>query len=235
MTPRGLLFDKDGTLLDFDATWRPFAERLAREAAGGDAAAAANLMETAGFDSATGTFRPGSALAAGTGRDVAALFYPHLSGTDLDAVVTRLDREAVAHVQTGLAAIDGVAEALHMLHAAGFVLGMATNDSEAGAEACVEIMGVQELFAGVLGYDSVANPKPAPDMLHAFAGRTGLAPDEIAVIGDNTHDLDLARTGGAGVAIAVLTGNGTREVLEPLADIILPGAADLPRHFGLNA
>ena len=32
---RGILFDKDGTLLDFEATWTPVLTRLALEAAGG--------------------------------------------------------------------------------------------------------------------------------------------------------------------------------------------------------
>ena len=61
----------------------------------------------------------------------------------------------------------------------------------------------------------------------------GIDLGEIAVIGDNSHDLEMARSGGAGLAIGVLSGNGTREALEPLADVILASVADLPSHLGV--
>ena len=36
MKIRGALFDKDGTLIDFDRTWQPIAERLVLQIADGD-------------------------------------------------------------------------------------------------------------------------------------------------------------------------------------------------------
>ena len=67
----------------------------------------------------------------------------------------------------------------------------------------------------------------------AKAAVEGTEVAEIAVIGDNSHDLEMARSGGAGLAIGVLSGNGTREALEPLADVILASVADLPSHLGV--
>ncbi|MCC0028939.1 MAG: HAD family hydrolase [Brucellaceae bacterium] len=230
---RGLLFDKDGTLLDFNATWLPFARAQALKAAGGNEALASALLVMTGYDPRRGTFLPGSVMAAGSGRQVTQTLYPHLSGRELDIIVARLDRDAAAHLKSYAVMIGGASATLRTLHAAGYALGIATNDSEHGAHQSLEVMGVGDLFAGVLGYDSVANPKPAPDMLHAFAEATGLEPHEIAVIGDNSHDLDMARAGEAGLAIGVLSGNGTREALEPLADVILASVADLPAHLGV--
>lgn len=228
---RGLLFDKDGTLLDFNATWLPFARQQALKAAGGNEAMATALLVMTGFDPNRGIFMPGSVMAAGSGRQVTQTLYPHLSGNQLAPIVARLDRDAAAHLKSYAVMIAGASAALRTLHAAGYALGIATNDSEYGAHQSIEVMDVGGLFAKVLGYDSVANPKPAPDMLHAFAEATGFEPHEIAVIGDNSHDLDMARAGGAGLAIGVLSGNGTREALEPLADVILPSVADLPAHL----
>jgi phosphoglycolate phosphatase len=48
------------------------------------------------------------------------------------------------------------------------------------------------------------------------------------VIGDNPHDLEMARSAGAGVAIGVLSGTGTPEALAPLADHVLDSVCDLP-------
>jgi phosphoglycolate phosphatase len=50
---------------------------------------------------------------------------------------------------------------------------------------------------------------------------------EIAVIGDNAHDLEMARSAGAGAAIGVLSGNSRAADLAPFADAILEGVGEL--------
>jgi phosphoglycolate phosphatase len=51
------------------------------------------------------------------------------------------------------------------------------------------------------------------------------------MVGDNTHDLEMAHAAGAGLAIGVLSGNSTRAELAPRADIIVDSIADLPGLF----
>jgi phosphoglycolate phosphatase len=48
------------------------------------------------------------------------------------------------------------------------------------------------------------------------------------MVGDNRHDMEMARAAGAGMAIGVLSGNGTRDTLSPLADVLIESVADLP-------
>jgi phosphoglycolate phosphatase len=48
------------------------------------------------------------------------------------------------------------------------------------------------------------------------------------MVGDNRHDLEMARTGACGLAIGVLSGTGTRQSLEKIADVVLDSVADLP-------
>ena len=47
---KGILFDKDGTLVDFQKTWFAIGDLMALEAAGGDRAKADALMAEAGYD-----------------------------------------------------------------------------------------------------------------------------------------------------------------------------------------
>ena len=117
--------------------------------------------------------------------------------------------------------LPGSKDAIAVLHGSGFRLGVATNDSTSGAEKTLLALGIAQMFDAAYGYDAVANPKPAPDAIHAFCDLTGLKPSEIAMVGDNRHDLEMARAGGAGLAVAVLSGTGTRETLAPMADVIL--------------
>ncbi len=71
-----MLLDKDGTLVDFNATWHAVAERMALEAAEGDHDRAAGLMAMAGYDAAARRFASDSDFAAGTNADIVALWYP---------------------------------------------------------------------------------------------------------------------------------------------------------------
>ena len=54
------------------------------------------------------------------------------------------------------------------------------------------------------------------------------------VVGDNVHDLAMARAAGAGAAIGVLSGNGAAADLAPLADAVLDSVCDLPGWLGAN-
>ena len=224
----GILFDKDGTLLDFEATWLPVLRAFAGELAHGDEATAEAMLIRGGFDPETGRFRAGSTIAAGTSVDLARLWYPTLDGDALGTIVARIDGGFAAGGANHSVLLPGVAETLGELKDRGHVMGVATNDGTAIATEALGAIGLLEFFALVLGYDAVAYPKPAPDMVLTFATETGMTPADVIVIGDNAHDLVMARTAGAGAAIGVLSGNGAAGDLAPFADAVLDSIRDLP-------
>lgn len=228
---RGILFDKDGTLIDFQATWFAIGDHLALRAAGGDRDKANALLETAGYDFANHCFKADSVFAAGTNADVVALWYPDVPAAERAVMTVGFDRFTAEEGATQSVPLPGSRDAIAALHAAGFRLGVATNDSTGGAEKTLLALGVAQMFDAAYGYDGVANPKPAPDPVYAFCDLTGLKPSQIAVVGDNRHDLEMARAGGVGLAIGVLSGTGTRESLAPLADVVLGSVAELPQFL----
>lgn len=226
---KGILFDKDGTLVDFQATWHAIGDAMALEAADGDRQRADALMDAAGYDSESTRFRADSVFAAGTNADIVALWHPRLTDGQRLAMVERFDTFCAIEGAANAVALPGVVAAIKELHAGGIKLGIATNDSTAGAERTLLTLGVAQMFAAAFGYDAVAKPKPAPDSVIAFCDLTGLKPSEIAMVGDNRHDLELGRAGGVGLNVGVLSGTGTRESLSPLADIIVDSVAELPK------
>ena len=232
---RGILFDKDGTLIDFNATWLALADMLALRAADQDRERADILLETAGLDLSTEKFRADSVLAAGTNEDIVALWYPQASSAERNVLLAEFDSFSATHELSAPVALPGCRDALAALHKAGYRLGVATNDSTGGAERTLISLGVAQMFDAAFGYDAVANPKPAPDTVEAFCDLTGLKPSQLAMVGDNRHDLEMARAGGVGLAVAVLSGTGTRESLSPLADVVLDSIADLPDFLALQA
>ena len=71
MNFRGILFDKDGTLLDFNRTWLPVYRYAANELADGNNALAEALLTQHGFDAERERFLGGSLLAAGNNHQIA--------------------------------------------------------------------------------------------------------------------------------------------------------------------
>lgn len=225
---KGILFDKDGTLVDFNATWLGVADFMAMDASDGDRWKADRLLAAAGFDFANRRFKPDSIFASGTNMDVVELWFPRLSDEDQMLAVARFNEITSVQGSTMAVALPGIVDTLAALHKRSYRLGVATNDSTSGAEKTLVTLGVAQLFDAAYGYDAVANPKPAPDTIQAFCDLTGLRASEIAMVGDNRHDLEMARAGGCGLAVGVLSGTGTRESLAEIADVILDSVADLP-------
>ncbi|AZO16970.1 HAD family hydrolase [Mesorhizobium sp. M2A.F.Ca.ET.043.05.1.1] len=225
---KGILFDKDGTLVDFNATWLGVADFMAMDAAEGDRWKADRLLAAAGFDFVSKRFKPDSIFASGSNMDVVELWFPRLSEEDQMHAVSRFNEITSVQGSSMAVALPGVLDSLRALHTRSYRMGVATNDSTSGAEKTLATLGIAQLFDAAFGYDAVANPKPAPDTVIAFCDLTGLKPGEIAMVGDNRHDLEMARAGGCGLAVGVLSGTGTRDSLAPMADVILDSVADLP-------
>lgn len=228
---KGILFDKDGTLVDFQQTWYALADLMALHAADGDRSRASELMVKAGYDYERHCFRSDSVFAAGTNADIVRLWYPQADEARRKEMTAYFDSFTAEQGAIQSVPLPGSKDAIASLHRAGFRLGVATNDSTSGAEKTLLALGIAQMFDAAYGYDAVANPKPAPDTITAFCDLTGLKPSEVAMVGDNRHDLEMAKAGGAGLAVGVLSGTGTREALAPLADVVLGSIVELPGYL----
>ncbi|MBB5221241.1 phosphoglycolate phosphatase [Amaricoccus macauensis] len=232
-TIRGLIFDKDGTLFDFHATWSVWANGLIDRLSGVDPSKAELLAEgladRLGFDRATRRFLPQSAVIAGTMEVVIDAIRSTLPALEEAPLRRMILASTAAAEQVEVAPLGPL---LDRLIAGGMTLGLATNDSEEPARAHLERAGVLGRFAFVAGYDSGHGAKPMPGMLTAFCAATGIAPANCAMIGDSTHDLESGRAAGM-TAVAVLTGIATEPDLAPHADVVLPSVEALPGWLGL--
>jgi phosphoglycolate phosphatase len=228
MSIRAVLFDKDGTLIDVDATWVPIYREMLMDIFATDLAAAEALMEKAGFDRATERFRAGSILAGGTTRQLIDVLWPGLESTGVEEKARLLDHGYTHLVRDRLTPLMPLEPIMAELRAMGFILGVATNDSHASATAHMSQAGVIGHFEAIIAADTVPVPKPSGNMIRSFAEKTGLPPSAIAMVGDNHHDMEEARNGGAGLAIAVLSGNAAHADIAHLADHTLASIAELP-------
>ncbi len=221
---KGIVFDKDGTLFDFQATWGAWSREMIMIESRGDPILATGLADSLGYDMEAGRFRPDSVVIASTVDTVAERILDVLPGQDKRALIERMNALAAEAPQVE---VPRLREALERLAGMGLALGIATNDTEAPARAHLKAAGVETMFGFVAGYDSGYGGKPGAGQLLAFAQAAGLAPEDCAMVGDSLHDLAAARSAGM-AGVGVLTGVAERETLEPAADVVLGSIAELP-------
>jgi phosphoglycolate phosphatase len=230
MAIRGILFDKDGTIIDYWRTWVPINRAAALYAAGGDKTVADALLRLGGHDPATDGILAGSPLAAGDALAIAEAFASHPGIGPADRLVAGIDRIFCTGGAQHSALISGAGDTLAELQRRGFRLGLATNDSHAGLEASLASHGILGLFDFTAGCDAGFGSKPDPRMVQGFCATVGLGRDEIAMVGDAPHDLVMGRAAGVAMNVGVLSGTSRRQDLEALADLVVDSINDLPRR-----
>lgn len=222
----GLIFDKDGTLFDFEATWAGWTRGILAELATRTGVDPAGLGARIGFDLEAG-FAPDSPVIAGTLAQIAELLAAGLP--DRSPMARPADLIAFLDVRAALAEVVEVVPLscfFKDLQADGYRVGVMTNDTEGSARAHLAAVSVVDLEV-VIGADSGHGAKPDAEPLLAAARRLGVAPAQVAMIGDSRHDLAAGRAAGM-VTIGVLTGPALAADLADLADVVLPSIADLP-------
>ena len=228
MAIRGVLLDKDGTVIDYWRTWVPINRKAALYAARGDKLLADELLRLGGHDPTTDRITPGTPLAAGDFVDIAEAFARHP-----DVAAARELREGIERIfrlggAEHSALIPGARQTIIELKRRGLRVGLATNDSVGGLEASLARHNVLELLDFAVGCDSGLGSKPSPRMVHGFCRAVGLEPREVAMVGDAVHDLAMGRAASVRLNVGVLSGTSARADLEGLADLIVDSINELP-------
>ncbi|MBL4811574.1 MAG: HAD family hydrolase [Rhodobacteraceae bacterium] len=220
----GIVFDKDGTLYDFQKTWGAVCAQQIEVEAAGDLGLKKRLAEVLGYDLKTDLLTPDSICVSEPTGFIAQKVAHVLPNSDVEALILRMDAMASTAPQVEVLPLR---QFIAQLKKRGLRLGVATNDSEAPARAHLRSSQIETYFEFIAGYDSGFGGKPAPGQLNAFLAQTGLVAGQVAMIGDSLHDLHAGRAAGM-VTVGVLTGLASRDDLRGAADIVLDDISELP-------
>ncbi len=110
---------------------------------------------------------------------------------------------------------DGVPELLAQLRNAGHVLAVATGKSRKGLDRALDESNLRDFFAASRCADET-DPKPHPAMLLELMEELSHQPRDLLMIGDTSHDLDMATNAGVD-AVAVTYGAHPEDALRARA------------------
>jgi len=224
MNIRGVIFDKDGTLFDFQSTWGIWTVQVLARIAGSDEALLQQLAKAFDYDTQTRRVQPGSVIVAATPMDIAAVVKDCIPALSQTQICDWLNEEAKTAPQVLVTDLHQLTAELRRINLGLCVM---TNDAEAPARAHLASVQASDLFDFVIGSDSGFGAKPQAAPLLALADKMEIPAAACVMVGDSTHDLRAGRAAGMR-AVAVLTGLAEADELAPLADAVLPDVSHLP-------
>jgi phosphoglycolate phosphatase len=217
VTPRLIVFDLDGTLVDSKRDLADSANALIAEL-GGVSLSEDQIIAMVGEGAAVLVRR--ALLAAGLDPE---------SATALPRFLELYDERLLVHT----APYDGMVDALAAL-APAVSMAVLTNKPARATERILAGLGLRERFRDVIGGDTAFGRKPAPAGLLALIERAGATPETTWLVGDSRVDLETARRAGARICL-VRYGFGYR--FEPGdfdgTEIFVDSPSELPTKWGL--
>jgi phosphoglycolate phosphatase len=239
-----VIFDKDGTLIDFAELWAHYTTSAVEALMGAieipgakaetHAQLRADLYAILGYDPSSRRFDTQSPVVTAPLPTLytlaAGVLYRHGWGwLDAELQVQRamiptmnepLRREMV-HATAPLPALFGA------LRDAGVQIAVITSDDRTPTLAALTWLDVAQEVAFVACADDGYPYKPAPEAIWVACQTLGVDLTRTVMVGDSTTDMLMGQRAGVGLRVAVLTGMMAATVLAPLADVVLPSIGEI--------
>lgn len=239
MTPTVIFFDKDGTLIDFDAFWisvsryalkdvlARFSHATPEKLADGVDTVLAQLGVDGDVSDIDGIIRKG------TYEEMAEVVYDYLRDNgcteDFHSVLSYVNEAYINNLDNGniVATCGNIREFLSGLKNQGIMLCVVTTDTPEMTHGCLKKLGVSDLFEYIYSDDGVITPKPNAMCIDDFCEKTGTCRSSILMVGDTTTDIAFARN--AGIPVVCVGDKANRDRLADMADAVIPDISYLPQ------
>lgn len=208
---RGAIFDMDGTLFDteklYRQAWLDAAEEFGEERNPGVA------IEGAGTNMGEQT------------RQVVKKYFPNIDADKYIARVLELAREIP---KQQLILMPGVEDILNYFQAQGVVMAIASSAPVKVIEDNLTRTNLRDYFKALIGGDSVANSKPAPDIFLKAADELNLPATDCYIFEDSFNGIRAANASG-GVAIMIPDTMEPTDEIKSLCAAIYPNLTQAKR------
>ena len=233
-----VVFDKDGTLIDFHTLWGPRVERAIKaicSSLGWSQPLIDQLSAALGYDPQTARVVSQGPLATAPISEleivVATALFQHKVSWE------RAKDLACEHFGPVMSALPTPAEinplgdvraAIVRLKSSGIQVAIATSDDRAPTEAALRELNLTQTVDLLLCADDPGTPsKPDPSVLHYISQQLIVSIDRTVMVGDTVSDLVMARRAGVTLTVGITGGADKTAELESHADVLLSSVDDL--------
>lgn len=206
---KGIMLDKDGTILDLEKTWIPVARKVC-QALTQDYAPDMNqdeLLRAIGIEG--DVVNPTGSMAKGTNAEIATDLIRVMwnQGVNIEkktffAQSEQYFNDFSMEVQI-FPTVEDLPKLIQRLKRRGLAVGLATADTMVSARNCLQKLNVIELFDYIGADDGIIKPKPNPEIMKMFCQQCGIKPSEVAMVGDTMTDMDFGRNVKVGALIGI--------------------------------
>lgn len=231
----GILFDKDGTLLDFMTLWGKWAKGMTDQVItrvkelGGDVGKFSNQLLGINCDQQGEMidYDLHGPLSIGSTPELEGVLAWQLyrCGLPWNEAITEIRtfwRSASGGMEQSATPLPGLPAFLKECLAAGIPMAVVTADDTQEAIKHLSSAGIAEYFQHIIGADQVAQGKPAPDIVWHACRELGLDPGKVAVIGDTGGDMQMGKAAGVALTIGI-----DRGMHLPHADLMIRSYQEL--------
>ncbi|MBD2870532.1 HAD family hydrolase [Paenibacillus arenilitoris] len=240
---QAILFDKDGTLMDFMYTWGYWADLLlslySRELEATERSP--RLMDVTALwglyrapDGAIADYDRNGPFSMGTVGDILTLlawqgYRSGLSWAEAAVLARQCSQAANEQLEQSRAAraVPDLVPFLEQCRTIGLPLAVVTADETAAAEKHLQWLGLRRYFSAVIGNDQVERGKPYPDMVELACRKLSVPAAQAAVIGDSNGDMLMAKSADAAAAIGITGPQDAGADHLPAADAVVSSYREL--------
>jgi phosphoglycolate phosphatase len=210
----GILFDKDGTLLEFGSLWINWTKKfidLIYQTSEIDCDKD-TLARSLGFSYKNESWDPKGPLAIGSLQDIISILSKELYEVGIPwneafKIVTesyeKLDNEF--DWRSSVKPVNGLVDFLEKASKQSVKMGVITSDNYDRAVNQLKVLGIEHYFSVILGHDSVHKGKPFTEMVEKACKELSINPEKTIIIGDSNGDMLLGKNSNSLSSIGIVS------------------------------
>lgn len=198
---KAILFDKDGTLFDIDATWAQYMEQLVTETLKKidiEIEYCQKLLREIGIEE--GKIIANSTFATQPAQKTIRELIQAIASIDKNLTAIEIEdamQQAVTELgEPQAVAMAGLKAVIEHCQQKGIQLGIATMDTEVATVNQLIAHQLLSAFSFIATSDNCEYIKPQAQLVECFSEKTGVTKAEIAVVGDSWNDIQLGINAG---------------------------------------